>query len=356
MHHHSWIVLSLLSVGGLRCAEHSPAAGSFDATPALNGDTGVDSVADASAAPALTDVAREAGTGGGSTDAGSGCGSSPRTLGASFACLWAEPAVTLTSLISFSLEVSGKLTAEVPRPAGGPAPYFVCTGHDTHRYFSVEDATGRRFVVGYNAGAEGQLLLPIPTLSALDGKQVTLRFRGAGTIIPRIGFAVSDAQGTVFALEQGLGVSALAPTDVPEVKVKADSAQCTHEEACGRYDDVSLEISGTTRATVAPWATGSLTVGSTTYKARNLGSTRWQRTNRCAEIADVTAWALWRGDVTEAASCEPIPGDLLGATCVIGSPGGACGDISTPATCRDGRWECPPGMTPPRTCRPARDR
>jgi hypothetical protein len=42
--------------------------------------------------------------------------------------------------------------------------------------------------------------------------------------------------------------------------------------------------------------------------------------------------------------CKEPDEPIFGKSCVLGTPGTRCGDIATPATCRDGKWQCPSGM------------
>jgi hypothetical protein len=58
-------------------------------------------------------------------------------------------------------------------------------------------------------------------------------------------------------------------------------------------------------------------------------------------------------DATAEPACAPRPTDPTAAfptNCVIGVPGGICGDVVSPSICRQGVWICPPGHIEARLC------
>ncbi len=81
-----------------------------------------------------------------------------------------------------------------------------------------------------------------------------------------------------------------------------------------------------------------------------MGELRYQVVVRIAHLAVVLLALPSCGGSSQESTCAPPHG--LEAACVFSDPSaGSCGDTSTTATCKDGKYVCPAGTFPAGLCK-----
>jgi hypothetical protein len=213
------------------------------------------------------------------------------------ACLWADPPLAKDPSGDLNLAVD---IAGILKPATRPTSASLvsygpgCGSELADTFFSVEEAGGRRWTIGYSLGARSDAG---PTLASLAGAPVTVSYRLRHGFGFASGFVLNDERRVVMMLENGRFGRAFRPADLAGLEVLQGIGTCERASICGREEDTTLVFAGGNHIEVQAGEQGGLRLGLGRYVARNLCSLRVADPH-CSDYSPVVEWAIWRADLS----------------------------------------------------------
>lgn len=192
-------------------------------------------------------------------------------------------------------EISGTL-----REPGDDVVFDVttCNQAEPQHVIELEDADGQRWWVGLSAGEEGDWV-EVGDLGVTVGEEATLTF------LRELGWAADDAvvlrdaEGLVFAAEEGWGADLLAedPDLLSGVTVEAGELYGPSERAeCGTKRGLSLLVddgAGEQEVLTGTWT--SLSVDELPHVFMNIGAWAYEGQVECTDTWGPSPWLLYRG-------------------------------------------------------------
>jgi hypothetical protein len=190
---------------------------------------------------------------------------------------------------AFDADITGVLSVDVPVPPAG-AIFEGALDRGASQRFAVEARDGRRLTVAYQVDYARVVRPLAAVLSALAGKEVSLRFVARPRPELSLAFVVADRDGLAFAFDAGWRGHTLAANDLGGLSVRPGRPWCSFRDGCPTF--LSLQIAAATDVEIPPTEEGRFTFAGRSYAASNI------RHNLpppvCTDGGHWSAWALWR--------------------------------------------------------------
>lgn len=219
-----------------------------------------------------------------------GCGGDVEG-GVTHVCLDGPPSAAdgMTSELG-ELRVSGTFVEVQEGPVGDFALHACWMEVDQALVFT--DGDGELWRVGFSLrDAAGQST--VPSLDLVPGAEVALLVRLVQSFGVASGFAVTDDEGLVLAVEQGTWGPALLEGDLP-IAVDRGERVAVAPSDCGRQGEWELVFSGDEQLALRPYGEASLAFEGRSYTAVAAVNTDWVGQVSCTDVAGNTSWALFR--------------------------------------------------------------
>lgn len=206
--------------------------------------------------------------------------------GDTMTCLYADD-VSVTDGAEANVDVTGEVIADEPWTDAGGWCSAVAS-----RALTIDADNGVTYRLGYGMvdGDLTDITLPMPVFS---GDTVRLLFRHRRPFGEAAGFALSNDDGLIAALEMGTWGPGLQEGDIPGLTVSAGASVGTERTECGVKTFYELRFAGDDDLRLAPVDHDAFTLDDQRYQAWAISRFEWPADPKCEDLAGEELWAVW---------------------------------------------------------------